>query len=138
MNEDLTDAQIRSICEKNGIKVGPLTSSTRKIYLKKIEKIQSTVDTKSDSIETILEKGLHSVFFIHVDPIITVNQLTKNELAKIPNNEFSILMDYFDIKKMPLNDASKKIIASKIYLKLHNVENMDWEYADEDLAELDL
>ena len=47
-------------------------------------------------------------------------------------------MDYFDIKKMPLNDASKKIIASKIYLKLHNVENMDWEYADEDLAELDL
>ena len=38
---------------------------------------------------------------------------------------------------MPLNDASKKIIASKIYLKLHNVENMDWEYADEDLAELD-
>jgi len=123
MNEDLTDAQIRSICEKNGIKVGPLTSSTRKIYLKKIEKIQSTADTKSDSIETILEK---------------VNQLTKNELAKIPNNEFSILMDYFDIKKMPLNDASKKIIASKIYLKLHNVENMDWEYADEDLAELDL
>ena len=62
MNEDLTDAQIRSICEKNGIKVGPLTSSTRKIYLKKIEKIQSTADTKSDSIETILEKGLHSVF----------------------------------------------------------------------------
>ena len=63
MNEDLTDAQIRSICEKNGIKVGPLTSSTRKIYLKKIEKIQSTVDTKSDSIETILEKGLRSVFY---------------------------------------------------------------------------
>ena len=63
--------------------------------------------------------------------------MSKNELAQIPNNEFSILMDYFDIKKMPLNDASKKILASKIYLKLHNIENMDWEYADEDLAELD-
>ena len=63
--------------------------------------------------------------------------MSKNELAQIPNNEFSILMDYFDMKKMPLNDASKKILASKIYLKLHNIENMDWEYADEDLAELD-
>ena len=57
MNEDFTDAQIRSICENNGIKVGPLTPSTRKIYLKKIAKIQSSVDNKSDNIETILEKG---------------------------------------------------------------------------------
>ena len=57
MNEDFTDAQIRSICENNGIKVGPLTPSTRKIYLKKIAKIQSSVDNKSDNIATILEKG---------------------------------------------------------------------------------
>ena len=65
MSDDLTDAQIRSICEKNGIKVGPLTSSTRKIYLKKIEKIQSSADkkTENDSVETILEKGFIFVFF---------------------------------------------------------------------------
>ena len=64
--------------------------------------------------------------------------MSKDELAKIPNGEFTNLLDYFEIKKMPLNDASKKILASKIYSKMHNIENMDWEYADEDLAELDL
>jgi len=122
MNEDLTDAQIRSICENNGIKVGPLTPSTRKIYLKKIVKIQSTDVQKSDNIETVLEK---------------VNEMSKDELGKISNIEFTNLMDHFEIKKMPLNEASKKILASKIYLKLHNIENMDWEYADEALPELD-
>ena len=63
--------------------------------------------------------------------------MSKDELAKIPNGEFNNLMEYYEIKKMPLNDASKKILASEIYLKIHNIENMDWEYADEDLAELD-
>ena len=63
--------------------------------------------------------------------------MSKDELAKISNGEFNNLMEYYEIKKMPLNDASKKILASKIYLKIHNIENMDWEYADEDLAELD-
>ena len=62
MNEDLTDAQIRSICENNGIKVGPLTPSTRKIYLKKISKLQSPVDTKSDNTATLLEKGWNFIF----------------------------------------------------------------------------
>ena len=63
--------------------------------------------------------------------------MSKDELAKISNAEFTNLINYFEIKKMPLNDGSKKILASKIYLKIHNIENMDWEYADEDLAELD-
>ena len=63
--------------------------------------------------------------------------MSKDELGKISNIEFTNLMDHFEIKKMPLNEASKKILASKIYLKLHNIENMDWEYADEALPELD-
>ena len=65
MSDDITDAQIRSICEKNGIKVGPLTSSTRKIYLKKLEKIQSSAEKKTEnenSVATILEKGFIFVF----------------------------------------------------------------------------
>ena len=66
LTDDLTDAQIRSICGKNGIKVGPLTSSTRKIYLKKLEKIQSSADKKTENgnnVATILEKGFIFVFF---------------------------------------------------------------------------
>ena len=50
--------------------------------------------------------------------------MSKDELAKIPNGEFNNLMEYYEIKKMPLNDASKKILASKIYLKIHNIENI--------------
>jgi len=43
---DLTDEEIREQCKSLGIKIGPITGTTRKIYIRKIEKAKPTIGTQ--------------------------------------------------------------------------------------------
>ncbi|CBY07157.1 unnamed protein product [Oikopleura dioica] len=109
--ESLNDADLRSACKEAGIKCAPLSDFSRKYYKKKLSELAKNRMTvpKSEVLHTEKEN------------------LSKEELEKLPNSEFAALMEKYKMKKAPLTESSKKLFAKKIYLKMNNLEAMEWE-----------
>jgi len=112
--DSLNDTDLRAACMEAGIKCAPLSDFTRKYYKKKLSELaekpnHGIKDTKNES-------------------------LSKEEIEKLPNRELAALMEKYKIKKAPLTETSKKLFAKKIYLKMNNLEAMEWET---DMLEID-
>ena len=105
--ESLNDADLRAACKEAGIKCAPLSDFTRKYYKKKLSELSKNQTPKIKEIEK--------------------ENLSKEEIEKLPNCEFAALMEKYAIKKAPLTESSKKLFAKKIYLKMNNLEAMEWE-----------
>ena len=63
----MDDVDLREKCKKHGIKVGPLTDSTRKLYRRKIEKFENEAKPTNNK------------------KFGTVEEMTKEEISKMPS-----------------------------------------------------
>ena len=97
----MNDADIRAACKRLKIKCGPLTATTRVLY---INKINAKAEPKTENVE----------------------YLTKDELAMLSDAAFSILLKDYSIN-VPLTPSSKSLLANRLYQTIHSVEKMDWE-----------
>ena len=109
--ESLNDADLRAACKEAGIKCAPLSDFTRKYYKKKLHELPKKTKPEIASKDVQILK----------------ESLSKEEIEKLPNCEFAALMKKYAIKKAPLTESSKKLFAKKIYLKMNNLEAMEWE-----------
>jgi len=105
--ESLNDADLRAACKEAGIKCAPLSDFTRKYYKKKLREMSKNPKPKRKEFQK--------------------ENLSKEEIEKLPNSEFAALMEKYAMKKAPLTESSKKLFAKKIYLKMNNLEAMEWE-----------
>jgi hypothetical protein len=107
---------IISKLKKYKIPHGPITESTKKLYLKKIQSFEQHTCNEQlnepSNLEQILKK---------------VKEFEREDFRNLPNEEFNLLMKYFKMKNSPLNPASRKLISKQIYLKIHDLEEMDWD-----------
>ena len=101
----MNDGDIRAACKRLNIKCGPLTETTRPLY---IRKINAKTDTKV------------------VTPPPNAKLLTKDELALLPDAALSVLLKDYSINA-PLTPSSKSLLANRLYQTIHNVETMDWD-----------
>ena len=104
----MDDVTIRERCEKYGIKVGPLTDSTRKLYRRKIENFENESKPTNDK------------------KCCTVEEMTKEEISKLPSEKVIALLKSFNIN-LPYSSTSSSILASRLYQAIHNSTEMDWE-----------
>lgn len=111
----MDDNEIREKCKKYNIKVGPITNSTRTLYLKKIanfEEIKSSGKLKSSSAKPNEE--------------IDLSSLSKEEIASLPNDRLTNLLKQYEIY-LPVSSSSKSLLAARLYQEIHQVSAMDWE-----------
>ena len=108
----MNDNEIREKCKKYNIKVGPITSSTRALYLKKIATFEQT--GKSENFPAKPSKE------------IDASSLSKEELADLPNDQLTNLLKQYEIN-LPVSSSSKSVLAARLYQEIHQVSAMDWE-----------
>ena len=101
----MDDLTLREKCKKYGIKIGPVTNSTRELYRRKIEKIEN--EPKPDNENSVIE-------------------MTKEEISKLPSDKIIELLKSFNIK-LPYSSTSTSVLASRLYQAIHNSTEMDWE-----------
>lgn len=107
----MTDSDLRAACKEAGIKCAPISDFTRKYYKKKLMELEKQPKKERKSEIEKIEK----------------ENLSKDEIEKLPNADFNALLDKYQIKKVPLTGSSKKMLAKKIYLRMNNLEEMEWE-----------
>ena len=116
--ENMTDSDLRAACKEAGIKCAPISDFTRKYYKKKLMELEKEPKKQRKTEIEQIEK----------------ENLSKDEIEKLSNADFNALLDKYKIKKVPLTGSSKKMLAKKIYLRINNLEEMEWET---DLHEID-
>jgi len=110
--ENLSDSELRQKCKDAGIKVGPLTDSTRKIYIKKLEKLTTVQKTGQKSYETNDRN---------------YEDLGQAEIEKLNSAELFKLLDQLGLKKIPVTNSNRKLLAKWIFYKIQGIEEMEWE-----------
>merc|ERR1711973_249083 len=110
--EKLSDSELRQKCKDAGIKVGPLTGRTRKIYIKKLENLATVQKTGQKSDETNDRN---------------YEQLGQAEIEKLNSAELFKLLDQLGLKKIPVTNSNRKLLAKWIFYKIQGIEEMEWE-----------
>ena len=96
---DVSDIELRSRLTDFGVKVGPITPSTRSVYRKKLEKI-----LKDKKCETTS----------HHSPRVSeaeISQFSQDEMEQLSANELFRLLKKYNIKPIPITNTNKKLDA---------------------------
>lgn len=109
----MSDDELRNRCVAAGIKVGPLTPSTRSVYLKKLTKITKTPSGQNSSPFPLSEAEIDS--------------LSQEQMEKLDSTQLFHLMEKYNITKVPVTNSNRKLLSKWIFYKINGLEPMDWE-----------
>ena len=110
---DISDTELRAKCKDAAISVGPITNTTRNLYIKKLQKIGSQVQKSSQTQMTVFEKDL--------------DKYSQSEIQDMEPDQILLLLKRCKIQVIPITKSNRKIAAKWIYYKINGLEDMEWE-----------